>query len=292
MGQERPEFVVVGHVTCDLTAGGSVPGGAAYYAARAAEGLGIDVGMVTSHGRDFPHGEALASFRTAIRIARESTCFENRYTPEGRIQRLCGLAEPLELRDVPGEFLDARAVYLCPVMGETDLAMASSFRGLVGLGAQGWMRRRGPEGRVLPRRWRPEPALLAPVQVAVLSDEDARWDHGIVDYLREHVPVVVYTHGRQGCEVFAPEGRFEVPAYPTSEVDPTGAGDVFGAVFLVALSRNWSLERAGRLAAAAASIVVEGVGAEALGRISEALDRLRVLERTLGIEEEELPVAW
>jgi sugar/nucleoside kinase (ribokinase family) len=58
-------------------------------------------------------------------------------------------------------------------------------------------------------------------------------------------------------------------------LDPTGAGDVFAAAMLLALAAGQAPADAARLGAAAASIVVEGVGGEALGRIGEAWERRR-----------------
>ncbi len=289
-GGQPLDLVVVGHVTCDLVTGQSLPGGAAYYAGRAAMGLGLSVGMVTSWGKDFSHASALSGMDVRVRPARETSCFENRYGKAGRQQRLCGLAAPLEIEDVPAFWFAASAVYLCPVMGEVSIGMARHFSGLVGLGAQGWMRRAAAEGRVVPKVWRPDPRDLAHVGLVVLSDEDAARDPGIVEYLGRHVELVAFTHGRDGCEIFEGRRRSWVDVHRTTEVDPTGAGDVFGAVLLAALSRGWPAVRAARLASAAASVVVEGRGGELLDRVDDAWQRLALMERMAG-EEAPMP-SW
>jgi sugar/nucleoside kinase (ribokinase family) len=59
----------------------------------------------------------------------------------------------------------------------------------------------------------------------------------------------------------------DVPAAPAIEVDPTGAGDVFGLVFALALARGADLATAGQRAAAAAARVVEGPGLGTLGQM-------------------------
>ncbi len=283
------DLLVVGHVTLDLVEGRSLPGGAAYYAARAASGLGLRVGVVTSWGVDFSHRSALAGLSVAVRPAAQSTCFENRYRATGRQQRLCGLAEPLGIEDIPETWRSAPALYLCPVMGEVSLDLSASLPGMVALGAQGWMRRVGPQGRVLSQVWRPSMASLERVRMVVLSDEDAAGDPGIVSHLAERVSLVAYTHGERGCELFEKGTRHWVEAHPADEVDPTGAGDVFGVVLLAALSRGWSSVQAARLAAAAASVVVEGRAGQALDRIDEAWRRLSLLQRMAG--DDGLP-AW
>jgi len=59
-----------------------------------------------------------------------------------------------------------------------------------------------------------------------------------------------------------------VPAAAANEIDPTGAGDVFGVVLTLELARAATLAAAGRAAAAAAARVVEGAG---LGTLPGAL---------------------
>jgi sugar/nucleoside kinase (ribokinase family) len=61
-------------------------------------------------------------------------------------------------------------------------------------------------------------------------------------------------------------------------VDPTGAGDVFAAAFLVALAKREPPLAAGVVAACAASIAVEGHGPSALaglGRLGERISWYR-----------------
>src|SRR5690349_2186210 len=49
-----PEFIAIGHVTLDHFGDEVRPGGAALYAAVTADRLGLSVGILTSHGEDFP----------------------------------------------------------------------------------------------------------------------------------------------------------------------------------------------------------------------------------------------
>jgi sugar/nucleoside kinase (ribokinase family) len=61
--------------------------------------------------------------------------------------------------------------------------------------------------------------------------------------LAERVPVVVVKRGAQGAiAVDATTGeRAEAPALPIEALDPTGAGDVFGAAFVYGTLAEWSL---------------------------------------------------
>jgi sugar/nucleoside kinase (ribokinase family) len=64
-------------------------------------------------------------------------------------------------------------------------------------------------------------------------------------------------------------------------VDPTGAGDVFAAAFLVRYHESGNPLEAAAFAACAASCVVEGVGASTLGDREEVLRRVALRDRLL-----------
>lgn len=81
----------------------------------------------------------------------------------------------------------------------------------------------------------------------------------------EDVPVVVVTLGELGSTIYADGGDpIEVPAVlAKSVVDPTGAGDGFRAGLLAGYMRGYSWEVTGRIAATAATYVVEQKGTQA-----------------------------
>jgi len=106
------------------------------------------------------------------------------------------------------------------------------------------------------------PEALDPpcLQLAVVSEED----HPEVDDLAARFgaagAVFAITRGARGATLIGPAGRVEIPAAPAREIDPTGAGDVFGVVLALRLAAGASLMEAGTSAAAAAARVVEGPG--------------------------------
>ena len=74
-------------------------------------------------------------------------------------------------------------------------------------------------------------------------------------------------------------GAWDVPALPRPEVDPTGAGDVSAAAFLVRYHECDDPLEAAAFAACAASCVVEGPGLSSLGDRAEVERRLVLRER-------------
>lgn len=95
------------------------------------------------------------------------------------------------------------------------------------------------------------------------------------------MPFVALTRGWEGLTLFTPTSVHQVPSLPRQELDPTGAGDVFAAAFLVGYHEAHDPLEAAAFGACAASCVVEGVGASTLGDREEILRRLALRQRLI-----------
>lgn len=90
--------------------------------------------------------------------------------------------------------------------------------------------------------------------------------------------------GSKGCLIRTDDASYRIPAYPVREaVDSTGAGDSFAAGFLWGISEKMGLEACGRLACAAASCIVEQLGATA--GICSLEEPMRRYQRSVGIDQ-------
>jgi 1D-myo-inositol 3-kinase len=267
--------LLAGHVTLDRWEGGLEPGGTVSYAARTYLGLGARVRAITAAGPDFPT-DALAAAELSIAPADRTTTFVNRYDEAGvRTQRVEAVAPPLDPALAPAGWLEADLVHLAPVIGELDLGawLAAVRAPFVGLGVQGCVRAVAPDGAVIQPPWRPAPEALRGVHAACVGEDDLRGQGDLLERLVAAIPVVAFTHGEHGCDLFLRGRALRIGAYETREVDPTGAGDVFSAAFFLGLAEGLEPADAARLGAGAASIVVEARGAAALDRIAEARAR-------------------
>jgi sugar/nucleoside kinase (ribokinase family) len=74
------------------------------------------------------------------------------------------------------------------------------------------------------------------------------------------MPVGLLTADRHGALLFVNGERYEIRPRPAREVDPTGAGDVFAATFLIQYQRDGDPWQAAAAAACAGAIAVEGEG--------------------------------
>jgi predicted nicotinamide N-methyase/sugar/nucleoside kinase (ribokinase family) len=288
---DRRTALVVGHVTLDVLGGERLPGGTAYYAAHALAALGVRVSVLSAAGPDFPRdalrlpeaapppgGGPRGALEALVLPAPATTLFENAYGPGGvRSQRVLAGAAPLDPSRLPGGWRGPDVLLLAPVLAEVDPApfVAAARARVAGLCVQGLVRAVGAGGAVAPRRLEPDAAALAGVTAAFVGEDEAAGQPDLVPRLAALVPIVVFTHGAAGCEVIAGGRTRRVGIHAAREVDPTGAGDVFAAAFLLGLAEGGEPVEAARLGAAAASIVVEGRGGEALPRVGEARERAR-----------------
>ena len=256
-----PDFVAIGHVTLDRIGDASRPGGAALFAAVAAHRLGLSVGLLTSHADDFPLDLIPPKIEVVSIPAADTSRFEHRLDAEGRVSHVRAVAGPLTTADVPDDWRGAALTLLAPVLDEVDPMIATLFtEGAVGAAAQGWLRHAARDGLVVPRTWRSPERLLQSVQALFLSREDIRGQESEVVEWFQRTPIGVLTADRDGALLFVNGERYEVRPRPAREVDPTGAGDVFAATFLVQYQRDGDPWQAAAAAACAGSLAVEGQG--------------------------------
>jgi 1D-myo-inositol 3-kinase len=278
-----PRLLAVGHVTFDRRDQGEVLGGSVSYAALAARALGWEAGVLTVAGHDFVPKQHLPGVEVFRHPGRSTTRFANAYDEAGlRTQVLLSRADTIELDPLDEDWRDPDALLLAPVAGEMPAQMALAFEAdVVGAIAQGWVRSFRPDGTVERAPWSDPASALAGVHVVFVSEHDLE-DGADPAALLACVPMVVVTRGWRGSSLLSRAGVQEVPSLPRTEVDATGAGDVFAAAFLVRYHESGDPLDAAAFASCAAGCAVEGVGTTTLGDRptieARLLDRDRFLE--------------
>ena len=230
---EQLDYLVIGHVTCDLTPTGKQVGGTVSFSGRTAQALGCRTAVLTSASPDYELSQAMAGIMVQNKPSTVTSTFENIYTPDGRIQILHDRAEPLTAVDVPEAWLRAPIVHLAPLTNEVDADLVHTFsNSLIGVTPQGWMRRWDESGRVYAREWTEAEKVLPLVAAVILSEEDLPYP-AMLDQFLSQSRLLVLTQGARGCTVYFGDETRQVPAPEVTEIEPTGAGDVFAAAFLV-----------------------------------------------------------
>jgi sugar/nucleoside kinase (ribokinase family) len=237
-------LAVVGQLSRDVIAGGAPRiGGPPWHAARALRALGVEARLVAKCGErdaiDFTRLLETLELPFDLVVGAETTAFSFSYDEDGvRTMAVDAVGDPWqedELRLQGIEWL-----YVAPLLrGEIDVAWVAEGRHVL-LDGHGIVR--VPEVGPLRLDANFDRGQLRHVAMLKLADEEAAVA-GEVD-----VPEAIVTHGARGATV----NGVLVEAEPVNR-DPTGAGDMFGAAYLVSRSEGAEPVDAARRATALVS---------------------------------------
>ena len=259
------DLVAIGHVTFDETPLGVRPGGSAYYAALTAHRLGLGVGLLTSLSPDYPLQVFPEGIHVTVVPSAQTTRYRLCVSRGVRSLTLLSRAADLETEHLPAAWRGAPLAMLCPVAGEVDPALASAFEdAAVAVLPQGWMRKRGRGGLMGPQPWEDAEDVLPRAQLLVLSEEDLPGgDAGATAWLQQ-VPLGAITRGKRGATLYVNGDAYHVEADAATEIDATGAGDVFASTLLIEYQRLGDPWEAAAAAACAGAASVEAEGPAAI----------------------------
>jgi len=284
-----PDFLTIGHVTRDILPDKTFSlGGTVTFVALTAYRLGL-VAVITTCAdaellADLP--AQLPDIGLAVRTSPATTSFVNTYHEGFRTQYVQARADQLQLEDVPETWRKASIVLFGPLDQELSSALVRLFPrhpgSIFAATPQGWLRRWDEDGRVWPAPWTAAGEILPLLDVLILSHDDllpfANGNRTDADAMLSHwsmqVPLLVATDGRHGATLFQHGIAERFPAYPAHEVDPTGAGDVFAAAFLVHYHRHSDPRKAVDFANCVASLSVEHVGIAGIPTMEMVRERI------------------
>jgi ribokinase len=197
----------------------------------------------------------------------------------------------LTVRDIPDDYLTARAAYLCPMELVTQTQLIAGLK----RGAVHTFILDPAPAAMTPASRRELPALLNGVTAFLPSEEEIRnlfqaethdlWEmaEAVALYGCEYV---VIKRGAQGQLLYdaAAKRRWEIPAYPSRVEDVTGAGDAFGGGFMAGFCKDYDALEGVLRGNVSASLKLEGLGAfhplDVLPGLAEArLEALRDMVR-------------
>lgn len=257
------EFVIVGHITQDLLPDGSLSlGGTVSYAATTAHRMGYGIGVVTSTGPDLDVAEVLPFAQIACNPAAATTVFENIYLNGTRKQILHQRADLLRCEHIPDAWKNAPIVHLGPLDQEIDEGVFHCFgdETLIGVTPQGFLRRWDEQGQISFTEWTPSEDVLSRINVLILSEVDVPDPEGLVRDWGQYIDIIVVTRAERGASVYHAGESCRYRARPAQQIDPTGAGDVFAAAFMIRLLETDDPCQAAKFANAVASFSIEGPG--------------------------------
>jgi sugar/nucleoside kinase (ribokinase family) len=258
------DYLVIGHISCDLTPEGPRLGGTASYAGLTAHALGLRVGVVTAWGGEVPL-DVLKGIQVSSAAVDHSTTFENIYTPDGRHQIVHHIAPDILYENVPPAWREAPIVHIGPIAGEGKSLVDGGFStSMLGLTPQGWLRTWNGSGRVQIGSWPEAPHVVANANAVVFSIEDVDGNEEQIEAIASKCRVLAVTEGAAGARLYWNGDLRRFRALRVEEVDPTGAGDIFAAAFFWRLSTTHDPWTAARFATQLASFSVTRRGLDGI----------------------------
>jgi sugar/nucleoside kinase (ribokinase family) len=263
------DYLVIGHIACDLTPAGPRLGGTAAYAALTARALGLRVGVVTARGQEIPLA-VLDGIQVINSASEYSTTFENINLPEGRRQFIHHLASDLRYENIPSIWQDAPIVHIGPIAGEAKSLVDGKFStSMLGITPQGWLRAWDGDGRIHASVWPEALPALAKADAAVLSLEDVAGDEEQIEAMANACPVLAVTEGADGARLYWNGDLRRFRTLKIKEMDSTGAGDIFAAAFFWRFSVTQDPWTAAQFATHLASYSVARRGLDGIPRKDE-----------------------
>jgi sugar/nucleoside kinase (ribokinase family) len=263
------DYLVIGHLTRDLTPEGPRLGGTVAYAGLTAHALGLRVGIVTSWGEEIDLGP-LRHFPIASFPTDTSTTFENIPTPKGRIQKIHHVAPNLGFNLVPDPWRNPAIVHLGPVAQEVEPSLVRNFpSALIGVTPQGWLRAWDHEKRVHFSEWPESTFVLQRAGAAVISTEDVEGDEDRITEMASSCRILAVTERELGARLYWNGDVRRFRPLKVDLVDDTGAGDIFAAAFFVRLYMTRDPWEAARFATQLSGFSVTRPGLEAIPTADE-----------------------
>jgi hypothetical protein len=261
---EPVDYLVIGHVARDLTMQGQRLGGTAAYSALTARAFGLRVGIVTSAGTDVSL-EPLSGIPIISVDTESSTTYENIQTEHGRVQYLRAQASQIDLYCVPLAWRSPRIIHLGPIAGEVNAVLPDDFSAsLIGLTPQGWMRQWDTDGLVSRCGWMDSESALSKAGAVIFSREDVNGDDLFIEHMAQQTKILVVTEAAAGAVLYWHGDRRRFRAPNVTEMDATGAGDIFAAAFFIRLLNTHDPWEATRFATLVASHSVERAGLDGI----------------------------
>jgi hypothetical protein len=247
------DYLVIGHLTVDLTDEGTRLGGTAAFSSLTASALGLKTGIITSHSPDLDV-TPVQSLLTLTKPSEVNTTFKNISDGNTRKQYLYHVAERLTIHDLPPFSNPPKIVHLGPVANEVDWQILGYFpQSLKCLTPQGWLRGTASDHQVIYHEWEAYEKTLQLADIAVISIDDVMAKEETITKMSSLIPVLVVTENYRGARVYWNNDARFISAPEVKYVDDTGAGDIFATAFFYRYHFTKDPWEAGRFAVRLAS---------------------------------------
>jgi hypothetical protein len=264
------DYLVIGHITSDKTKSGYQIGGTAAYAAKTAQVLEYNPGILTSCAINHLDLSKIESIPVFSPINSTTTIFENMLVDHQRQQIIHEWAGPIPLDSLPADWRSPAIVHFGPVAKEVDSEWVHQFPiSYKGFTPQGIMRSWDKDGLVYRTPMVPDGSVLKEFNAIIFSIEDIAEDEDIIDAYARDSQVLAVTEGSKGVRIYWQGDMRYFSAPVVNEMDSTGAGDIFAAAFFIRHAQTKNPWEAARFAVQVAAISVTRTGLDSIPTTDE-----------------------
>jgi sugar/nucleoside kinase (ribokinase family) len=300
MAVQISDVAVVGHFAIDSirlpsrSAPFVVLGGSVTYVSFVTKRLDATVSIISKVGGDFPEAYMWLLREEGIDVSgvvklknKGTTRFDLKYSKDlsDRKLKLESKAAPINVSNLPRS-LRAKAVHIAPIAGEVSYEVVEQLkRGaeVVSLDPQGLLRRFDKKTGQVSSSSSVDKRLFSLINVYKSSLEEISALTGksdinaAINAIHDFgVKTVIATLGAKGAVLSVEKTVYNIPPCNSRGlVDPTGAGDAFIGGFLTEYIRQKDSFWCACVGAAAASLVIEGIGPTFFGEKEEIYQRAR-----------------
>ena len=211
-----------------------------------------------------------------FRDGHPAVTFQNRYEGDDRWQSAT-TGTFISAEDVPQTVYSAPAILIGPVINEVDTAILHQHRsGVLMADLQGFLRRVTANGHVYHRFNEQIMRIIRHCDIIKADQREAQLITHAADastaaqLLKTMGPqIVIVTRGKLGAVICDSHQVLNIKAHSVDSVDPTGAGDVFAAAFLVEYLRSHDTLKAGNVAACAAALTTRAFGTQSIPTMND-----------------------
>ncbi|NHI91453.1 MAG: hypothetical protein EAX96_03050 [Candidatus Lokiarchaeota archaeon] len=189
--------------------------------------------------------------------------------------------------EIPDDALETKVVLIGSVIGEIEIGVLEKiFKKKIpmGLEIQGFIRDTDQQNHIIHRYWPEMDVYLNKIQylkgslkelLSAIGIDKTKYLLQVLKNISDMGPeVILVTNGLRGSTIFHNNFSIDIPATKSKCVDRTGAGDTFFSAFILRYLECNDLLDAGYFASAAASFVIEGMGASNFGTIEQIFTRM------------------
>jgi 1D-myo-inositol 3-kinase len=220
-------------------------GGSVSYITNVFKALGMECKVASKVGPDFLYPEQITHSPAIVEDQQTTEFFADFTQGDERVLKAGNICEPIVPRDIDDmEYELGLAVGIaCEVLPETLKQMVDVSRYVV-VDVQALIRTIDPEtGLVGLRNLEETPFYDMLEDISFLKAARNEAVYIDIEKVRSKTCVIV-TEGKNGSRIYSVDREFRVPAFPATEVDPTGAGDSFLAGFSAGLYQGLPVEQA------------------------------------------------